>query len=91
MVFLPGKKYAIIGQNQAGKSTLAHIITKIYQPEGGWISLNDIPYSDIGRVCLRELISYVSQRTFLFPGTVRDNIRIGNPLATEDQGLFYYY
>eukprot|EP01133_Synstelium_polycarpum_P016165 gene16165-19239_t len=85
MKILPGKKYALVGQNRAGKSTLNHILCKIYSPDEGEITLNGIPYNEISRSSIRKLISYVSQRPFIFPGTVRDNIRVGNPSATEEE------
>ncbi|EGG17983.1 putative non-transporter ABC protein [Cavenderia fasciculata] len=85
MTILPGKKYALVGQNRAGKSTLNHILCKIYSPQEGTITFNGIPYEEISRRSIRRLISYVSQRPSIFPGTVRDNIRVGNPDATEDQ------
>jgi ATP-binding cassette subfamily B protein len=52
---------------------------------GRLLTLNGIPYSRISRISLRDYISYLSQKPFLFPGTIRDNIRIGNPNATEEQ------
>ncbi|EFA76103.1 putative non-transporter ABC protein [Heterostelium album PN500] len=85
MTILPGKRYALVGQNRAGKSTLNHILCKIYTPDDGEILLNGIPYNEISRSSIRRLISYVSQRPFIFHGTVRDNIRVGNPTATEEQ------
>eukprot|EP01113_Clastostelium_recurvatum_P036157 TRINITY_DN5120_c0_g1_i4.p1 TRINITY_DN5120_c0_g1~~TRINITY_DN5120_c0_g1_i4.p1 ORF type:complete len:984 (+),score=190.33 TRINITY_DN5120_c0_g1_i4:65-3016(+) len=87
MVIHPGRRYALIGPNRAGKSTLNHIICKFYTPTEGQITLDGIPYDEISRVSLRTAISYVSQRPFIFPGTIRDNIRVGNPDATEDEIL----
>lgn len=83
--FLPNKLYAIIGQNTAGKSTLTKLITKLYSPNSGEILLNDISYCNIPRVELREMISYIPQRPIIVSGTIRDNILIGNPYATEEQ------
>ncbi|ELR12905.1 ABC transporter, ATPbinding domain containing protein [Acanthamoeba castellanii str. Neff] len=85
LVFEPGKQYAIVGQNRSGKSTLCKLICKLYQPDSGSLTLNGVPYSRISRISLRDYISYLSQKPFLFPGTIRDNIRIGNPNATEEQ------
>ncbi|GAM23859.1 hypothetical protein SAMD00019534_070340 [Acytostelium subglobosum LB1] len=85
MSILPGKKYALVGQNRAGKSTLNHILCKIFSPKEGELLMNGIPYREISRSSIRRLISYVSQRPFIFHGTVRDNIRVGNPNATEEQ------
>eukprot|EP01087_Luapelamoeba_hula_P018310 TRINITY_DN5885_c0_g1_i2.p1 TRINITY_DN5885_c0_g1~~TRINITY_DN5885_c0_g1_i2.p1 ORF type:complete len:806 (-),score=153.64 TRINITY_DN5885_c0_g1_i2:2-2419(-) len=85
LTFEPGKRYALIGQNRSGKSTLCKLITKLYQPQLGSITLNGISYHRISRVALRDYISYLSQKPYLFPGTIRDNIRIGNPYATDEQ------
>ncbi|KAK5581476.1 hypothetical protein RB653_001509 [Dictyostelium firmibasis] len=87
MVILPNKRYALIGQNRSGKSTLNHLLCKLYTPTEGQISMNGIPYSEISRSSIRRMISYVSQRPFIFPGTIMDNIRVGNPSATEEQVL----
>jgi ABC-type multidrug transport system ATPase subunit len=87
ILFEAGKKYALIGQNKAGKSTLTKIICKLYKPDEGYIALNGIPYSEIPRVVLRNLISYIPQKAFIFPGTIRENILVGNPNATEEELL----
>jgi len=87
MVIYPGKRYALIGQNRSGKSTLNHLLCKLYTPSDGEILMNGIPYSEISRSSIRRMISYVSQRPFIFPGTIMDNIRVGNPSATEEQIL----
>eukprot|EP01132_Coremiostelium_polycephalum_P002872 gene2872-3569_t len=87
MTILPGKRYALIGQNRAGKSTLNHLLCKLYCPSEGEITMNGIPYSEISRSSIRRLISYVSQRPFIFQGTIMDNIRVGNPSASEEQVL----
>ena len=87
MLFERGKTYGIVGQNLSGKSTLTHLICKLYEHSGGDILLNGIPYEHISRKCIREMVSYASQNVFLFPGTIRDNIKIGNPDATEKEGI----
>jgi ABC-type multidrug transport system fused ATPase/permease subunit len=88
MVFKAGKRYAIIGQNTAGKSTLTKLITKLYCPDEGEISINGVPYHDIPRVQLRDVISYIPQRPLIVAGTIQDNILIGNPEATEEEVMF---
>lgn len=80
---VPGRSYAIIGQNRSGKSTLTHLICKLYAYQGGSMAVNGTPYEIIPRVALRRLVAYVAQRPFIFPGTIRDNIMVGNPAATE--------
>lgn len=64
-----------------------HLICKLYTPQGGSISFNGIPYAEIDRCSLRDIISYVSQKPFIFPGTIRENIMIGNPRASEQELL----
>lgn len=88
LVFLPNKRYAIIGQNTAGKSTLTKLITKLYSPLSGDLILNGISYKDIPRTKLRDMISYIPQRPLIVTGSIRDNILIGNPNATEEQIIF---
>jgi len=85
ITFKGGKHYAIVGQNRSGKSTLCKLLTKLYQPQYGTITVNGINYDKISRISLRKRISYVSQQPFLFPGTIRDNIKVGNPNATEEE------
>ena len=86
MIFERGKRYGLVGKNMAGKSTLAHIICKLYDPEQGQLEVNGIPYAEFGRQSIREIVCYASQNPFLFPGTIGDNIKIGNPYATDDEG-----
>jgi ABC-type multidrug transport system fused ATPase/permease subunit len=88
LVFEPNKKYAILGQNRAGKSTLTKLITKLYAPSAGELYWNGTPYSQLPRVHLREMISYVPQTPLIVGGTIRENILMGNPYATESQLLF---
>jgi len=96
--FSVGKIYGVVGRNQSGKSTLSKLICKLYTQQLGEISLNGIPYEKISRVELRNSISYLSQKPFIFPGTIRDNIRVGYPDATEEEikeaaekaGVFVY-
>jgi len=98
IVFEADKVYAIIGENRSGKSTLVNLLTKLYVPNSGTIAFNGIDYSLIERESLRNLISYVAQKPYIFPGTVMENIRVGNPSATDNDviraarlaGLFLY-
>lgn len=88
LTFEPNKKYAILGQNRAGKSTLTKLITKLYQPSAGELYWNGTPYSQLSRIALRDMISYVPQTPLIIAGTIRENILMGNPYATEAQILF---
>jgi ABC-type multidrug transport system fused ATPase/permease subunit len=84
--FLPNKIYGVIGQNRSGKSTLVNLITKLYVPQRGSLTWNGIQYANIQRSSLRNVITYVSQKPFIFPGTIADNIRMGNLDATDNEG-----
>lgn len=88
LTFEPNKKYALLGQNRAGKSTLAKLITKLYTPSVGELYWNGVPYSQLPRMTLRDMISYIPQTPHIIAGTIRENILMGNPHATEAQLLF---
>ena len=86
--FERGKTYAIVGQNRSGKSTLVQILCKLYHPAStadAHISLNDLPFDQYPRIDWRTSLSYIAQRPFIFPGTIEDNIRMGNQTATPQQ------
>jgi len=74
---MPGDRIRIKGVNGSGKSTLIKLLLGFYSVENGCIYYNDIPIDSIDRACLRERIAVVSQNSFLFSGTVFDNIALG--------------
>ncbi|KAF0980819.1 hypothetical protein FDP41_013302 [Naegleria fowleri] len=79
--------YAIIGQNRSGKSTLVNLITKLYRPQGGEMTFNGIPYSKINRNSIREIVYYVAQKAYVFPGTIRENICVGIDYTPTDKEI----
>ena len=81
----PGEKLAIVGPTGAGKTTLVYLICKFYNPDKGRILVDGIDLRRVVRKSLRRFIGYVPQDTILFPGTVKDNIRIGKPDATDEK------
>ncbi len=81
---LPGKKIALVGRSGAGKSTIFNLILGIYRRHHGSITIDGVDISGVGLADLRSGIAYVSQDTFLFTGTVRDNIRFGRQDASEE-------
>ncbi len=82
-----GQTVALVGPTGAGKSTLVNLLTRFYEFSSGEIEIDGRPLTDIPRAKLREAIGLVTQESFLFNGTVRDNLRLGNPDATDEQLL----
>jgi len=87
LVAQPGETVAIVGPTGAGKTTLVNLIMRFYEIDDGAITLDGIDISDLSRHDLRANIGMVLQDTWLFGGTIRENIAYGNPDATEDDIL----
>ncbi|MDI7862971.1 ABC transporter ATP-binding protein/permease [Rhizobiaceae bacterium n13] len=80
----PGEKVAIVGRSGAGKSTIINLILGMYRPSGGSILIDDTDISTVTLQSLRDAVSYVAQDTFLFSGSIRENVAFGQPNATEE-------
>src|SRR5690606_15011653 len=76
---------AIVGRSGAGKSTLIDLIMGLLRPEMGEVLIDGKELTDADLLSLRGSISYVSQDPFLFHGSIRDNLMIMNPVASEEQ------
>ncbi len=87
LVAEPGQTVAIVGPTGAGKTTLVNLVMRFYEVGGGRITLDDVDIASIPRHALRHQIGMVLQDTWLFEGTIRDNIAYGRPEATEEQIL----
>lgn len=79
-----GQTVALVGATGAGKSTLAKLIARFYDPTSGVVELDGVNLKDIADVELRQAITLVTQEAYLFSGSVADNIRLGKPDATDD-------
>ena len=77
--------YGFVGSNGAGKSTLLRVISGIYRPDSGSITIDKTDIRDISLESLRDNIAVVFQDNFLFAGTIRDNILLGKEDATEEE------
>jgi ATP-binding cassette subfamily B protein len=78
-----GERLALVGPTGAGKSTLAKLVARFYDPRAGAIAMGGVDLRDATLRSLRERIVVVPQEGFLFTGTVRDNVRVGRPDATD--------
>jgi ATP-binding cassette subfamily B protein len=85
LVAQPGQSVAIVGPTGAGKTTLVNLIMRFYELDGGRITLDGHDISTMTRDHLRGEIGMVLQDTWLFGGTIRDNIAYGRPGATDEE------
>jgi len=83
----PGQTVAIVGPTGAGKTTLVNLIMRFYELDGGRITLDGVDIRDLTRHGLRSRIGMVLQDTWLFGGTIRDNIAYGRPGASPEEVL----
>jgi ATP-binding cassette subfamily B protein len=81
----PGEKIAIVGPSGAGKSTIFHLILRFYDPTAGVVRSDDVPLTQAEPAELRKRIALVPQDTAIFAASVRDNIRLGRPDATDSE------
>ena len=81
----PGQRVAIVGPTGCGKTTLINLLMRFYDTKEGVIKVSDIPIKDITRKSLRNNYGMVLQETWLRSGTIRDNIVMGKPDATDEE------
>ncbi len=81
----PGTSLALVGPSGAGKSTIADLILRFYDPSEGRITLDGVDLREFDLHWLRKQIGVVPQNTFLFAGSVAENIRMGKPDATDGE------
>ncbi|HEY0645277.1 MAG TPA: ABC transporter ATP-binding protein [Nocardioides sp.] len=87
LVARPGSTVAIVGPTGAGKTTMVNLVMRFYDPQSGRILIDGVDIASIPRGVLRGRIGMVLQDTWLFAGSIRDNIAYGRPDATEEQIL----
>ncbi|MGI9493466.1 MAG: peptidase domain-containing ABC transporter [Geminicoccaceae bacterium] len=80
----PGELVAIIGSNGAGKSTVLRLVNRLSVPQAGSIRIDGADIRQIDPMELRQHVAYMPERPFIFQGTIADNLRMVNPLASDD-------
>ena len=81
----PGMKVAIVGPTGAGKTTLINLLMRFYETDSGFITIDGIPTREMKRADVRKLFGMVLQDTWLFSGTVEENLRYGKLSASLDE------
>lgn len=85
MEIKPGEKIALVGESGSGKTTLTKLLLRFYNWEKGEICFGDYNAKDIQLEVLRDKIAYISQDIFLFSGTIRENLALGNEYASLEE------
>ncbi len=83
----PGETLALVGSSGAGKSTVAKLLLRFYEPDSGAVRLDGHDLRDLTLHSLRENVALLMQETLVFDGTIRENIVYGKPGATEEEVL----
>lgn len=81
----PGEKIAIVGQTGAGKTTIVNLLMRFYEIDSGEILIDGVSTKDMNRSYVRSLFGMVLQDTWLFEGTIKENLRFGKPNATDEE------
>jgi ABC-type multidrug transport system fused ATPase/permease subunit len=80
-----GQTVALVGTTGAGKTTIAKLIARFYDPTSGAVTLDGVDLRDLAQADLRRHVVMVTQENFMFEGTIADNIRFGRPDASDDE------
>lgn len=82
---MPGQTVALVGSTGAGKSTLVNLLTRFYEYDSGSITIDGYELNTLNKPSLRSSIAYVTQDSFLFNGSVRENLVLGKRDATDEE------
>ena len=85
LVIPAGTRTAVVGETGAGKTTLGYLVARLYEPQAGRVTIDGIDVRDASFSSLAATVGVVSQETYLFHATVRENLRFARPEATDEQ------
>src|ERR1700722_20303700 len=85
LVVPAGTRTAIVGETGSGKTTLGYLIARLYEPQTGRVTIDGIDIRDVSMTSLAQTVGVVSQETYLFHASVRENLRFARPEATDDE------
>ncbi|MGP4082858.1 ABC transporter ATP-binding protein [Pseudalkalibacillus sp. R45] len=83
-----GETVALVGHTGSGKTTIANLISRFYDPTKGSVKIDGVELRDVKLDSLRQKVSVVLQDTFIFSGTIMENIRFGRPDATDEEVIY---
>ena len=83
LVVPAGTRTAVVGETGSGKTTLGYLVARLYEPERGLVTIDGIDVGDLSFASLADAVGVVSQETYLFHATVRENLRFAKPGATD--------
>ncbi|MFC4223187.1 ABC transporter transmembrane domain-containing protein [Lysinibacter cavernae] len=81
----PGQTTAIVGSTGSGKTTLINLLPRMFDPQAGSVTIDGAPVNELTRHQLSEVVGLVSQKPYLFSGTIASNLRFGRADATDDE------
>ena len=85
LLVAPGTRTAIVGETGAGKTTLGYLVARLYEPERGRVTIDGVDVRDASLRSLAATVGVVSQETYLFHASVRENLRFAKPDATDEE------
>ena len=81
----PGQQVAIVGPTGAGKTTIINLLMRFYEPDSGYITIDGVPTRELKRADVRRMFGMVLQDTWLFSGTIADNLKYGNLEVNDEE------
>ena len=85
LVVPPGARVAIVGETGSGKTTLGYLVARLYDTTSGRVSIDGVDIRDLSFASLARAVGLVSQETYLFHATIRENLRFAKPDASDEE------